>query len=123
MITKKIFAILMASMVSATVWADDDKKYDMDNGVIPIADDRGFTLQSNNGNFVFKPYLFLQSTLSYRYYDDEGLDLLERLTITYVLMQLPLVVISSSRPGSTTPPCRNCASVWVSSRHRLHMPI
>ena len=24
MITKKIFAILMASMVSATVWADDD---------------------------------------------------------------------------------------------------
>ena len=74
MITKKIFAILMASMVSATVWADDDKKYDMDNGVIPIADDRGFTLQSNNGNFVFKPYLFLQSTLSYRYYDDEGLD-------------------------------------------------
>ena len=74
MITKKIFAILMASMVSATVWADDDKKYDMDNGVIPIADDRGFTLQSNNGNFVFKPYLFLQSTLSYCYYDDEGLD-------------------------------------------------
>ena len=74
MITKKIFAIVMASMVSATVWADDDNKYNMDNGVIPIADDRGFTLQSNDGSFVFKPYLYLQSTLNYRYYDDEGLD-------------------------------------------------
>ena len=71
---RKIFAIVMASMVSATVWADDDNKYNMDNGVIPIADDRGFTLQSNDGSFVFKPYLYLQSTLNYRYYDDEGLD-------------------------------------------------
>ena len=64
MITKKIFAIVMASMVSATVWADDDNKYNMDNGVIPIADDRGFTLQSNDGSFLFKPYLYLQSTLN-----------------------------------------------------------
>jgi len=48
--------------------------FDMENGVIPIADDRGFTLQSKNGNFVFKPYLFIQSTLNFKYYDDEGLD-------------------------------------------------
>ena len=47
---------------------------DMDNGVIPIADNRGFTLQSNDGNFVFKPYMYIQSTLNFRYYDDEGLD-------------------------------------------------
>ncbi len=52
----------------------DEKKYDMENGVLPIADDRGFTLQSQDGNFVFKPYLMLQSNLSYRYYDDVGLD-------------------------------------------------
>jgi len=47
---------------------------DMENGVIPIADDRGFTLQSKDGNFIFKPYLFMQSTLNFKYYDDEGLD-------------------------------------------------
>ena len=53
-------------------WAQSE--LNMDNGVIPIADDRGFTLQSNDGSFVFKPYLYLQSTLNFKYYDDEGLD-------------------------------------------------
>ena len=42
----------------------------MDNGVVPIADNRGFTLQSNDGSFVFKPYLYMQSTLNFKYYDD-----------------------------------------------------
>ncbi|MBR4188221.1 MAG: hypothetical protein IKQ85_07125, partial [Bacteroidaceae bacterium] len=34
---------------------------DMENGVLGIADDRGFTLQSRDGRFIFKPYLFLQT--------------------------------------------------------------
>lgn len=46
----------------------------MDNGVLGIADDRGFTLQSKDGRFVFKPYLFMQTRLNLNYYDDEGLD-------------------------------------------------
>ena len=86
---KKIFAIVMASMVSAGAFAETEtdeivndpqpevsqaSQLNMDNGVIPIADDRGFTLQSNDGSFVFKPYLYLQSTLNFKYYDDEGLD-------------------------------------------------
>ena len=82
----RLFAILMAVTLSVTASAETETEentdvkqveapqLNMDNGVIPIADDRGFTLQSNDGNFVFKPYLFIQSTLSYRYYDDEGLD-------------------------------------------------
>lgn len=47
---------------------------DMENGVLGIADDRGFTLQSRDGRFVFKPYLFMQSKLTANYYDSEGLD-------------------------------------------------
>ncbi len=84
----RFFAIAMATMISATVVAENETnenavtpndeevlaKMDMENGVIPIADDRGFTLQSKDGNFVFKPYMYLQGTLNYRYYDDEGLD-------------------------------------------------
>ena len=34
MITKKIIAIVMASMVSATVWADDNDKLNMDSSPI-----------------------------------------------------------------------------------------
>jgi len=85
----KIFAIMMASTLSATAFAENDTedevttlktevsqagKLNMDNGVIPIADDRGFTLQSNDGNFVFKPYLYMQTKGNFHYYDDEGLD-------------------------------------------------
>ena len=47
---------------------------DMENGVIGIADDRGFTLQSANGKFVFKPYLFLQMQGRFNWYDSEGID-------------------------------------------------
>lgn len=50
------------------------ERIDMENGVLGIADDRGFTLQSRNGRFVFKPYLFLQTRGQVNYYDDEGLD-------------------------------------------------
>ena len=82
MIINRILAIMMASSLSAVSFAEteteettaapdveqqtDATKYNMENGVIPIADDRGFTLQSNDGSFVFKPYLYMQTTLSYR---------------------------------------------------------
>ena len=76
----------MATTLSATTFAETEteemaaaeqseaSKLNMDNGVIPIADDRGFTLQSNDGSFVFKPYLYVQTTANFKYYDDEGLD-------------------------------------------------
>lgn len=47
---------------------------DMENGVLGIADNRGFTLQSKDGGFVFKPYLFVQTKAVFNYYDSEGLD-------------------------------------------------
>ena len=80
----RIFAAIVAAMLSATAAAEttteeattesQSDKLNMENGVIPIADDRGFTLQSQDGSFVFKPYLFMQTTANFRYYDDEGLD-------------------------------------------------
>lgn len=55
-------------------WKSNSDNIDMENGVTGIADDRGFTLQSKNGKFVFKPYLFIQTKGNFNYYDDEGLD-------------------------------------------------
>lgn len=88
----RIMAVIMASVLSAQGFAEteltegniapeaivaESEKHDnlnMDNGVIPIADNRGFTLQSKKGDFVFKPYMCLQTTLNFKYFDDEGLD-------------------------------------------------
>nr|MCR5181267.1 OprO/OprP family phosphate-selective porin [Bacteroidaceae bacterium] len=57
-----------------TTTLGEESHLDMQNGVLPIADDRGFTLQSKDGRFIFKPYLMLQTSGLFNYYDDEGLD-------------------------------------------------
>ncbi|MBQ9523592.1 MAG: porin [Bacteroidaceae bacterium] len=67
--------IVQCSMFNVQcILAQDSPSIDMENGVLGIADDRGFTLQSKNEKFVFKPYLFLQTRGQFNYYDDEGLD-------------------------------------------------
>ena len=63
-------AVAMTSIV-ATAQSQD---FDSDNGVVTIGADRMFQIESKDGNFSFKPYLMLQTTANYNYYDDEGLD-------------------------------------------------
>ncbi len=73
---KIIFMVIMVFAILPVV-ADEiegTQHIDMENGVLGIADNRGFTLQSKDDKFIFKPYLFLQTRASYNYYDDEGLD-------------------------------------------------
>lgn len=70
----KINAEIAPSSKTEGVQEEKEAQLDMENGVLGIADNRGFTLQSKNGNFVFKPYLFMQTKAAYHYYDDEGLD-------------------------------------------------
>ena len=77
--TLLLSAMLLPAMAEENTPATPDASpssphIDMENGVLGIADDRGFTLQSKNGKFVFKPYLFLQTRGQLNYYDDEGLD-------------------------------------------------
>ena len=82
----KLLFIICFAIPSATLLAQEtapsligraggeSSHIDMENGVLGIADDRGFTLQSKNGKFVFKPYLMLQTRGQFNYYDEEGLD-------------------------------------------------
>ena len=59
---------LMLSAVSASA------QYDSENGVVTIADERGFIFQSKSGDFVFKPYMLVQTSVNFNWYDDAGLD-------------------------------------------------
>ncbi len=70
---KKILAII-AIFLSAHVssWAQYDA--DTENGVVSLAGNDGFTLATKKGDFVFKPYLLVQTAFNANYYDDEGLD-------------------------------------------------
>ena len=68
------FGKVLSAMFLILALNSQAQEIDMDNGVLGIADDRGFTLQSKDARFVFKPYLFLQTRGQLNYYDDEGLD-------------------------------------------------
>lgn len=65
-----LLLMLAASGLPAKAQYDDDRE----NGVISLADHNGFTFTTKNGNFLFKPYLMVQTSYNYNYYDDAGLD-------------------------------------------------
>lgn len=45
-----------------------------DNGVVSLAGREGFTIGTKKGDFVFKPYLLVQASTNFNWYDDQGLD-------------------------------------------------
>ena len=47
---------------------------DTENGVVSLAGREGFSIETKKGDFVFKPYLLVQASGNYNWYDDEGLD-------------------------------------------------
>ena len=60
--------------VTGEASAASAENYDAENGVVTIGSDRMFQIESKDGKFSFKPYLMIQSTANFNYYDDEGLD-------------------------------------------------
>ncbi|MBD5368742.1 MAG: porin [Bacteroides sp.] len=68
--------ILLSALCSLLCAPAMMAQYDADteNGVVSLADHRGFTFTTKKGDFEFKPYLLVQTTANYNYYDDAGLD-------------------------------------------------
>lgn len=70
---KRCCGLLMACCAySLTVCAQYEP--DAENGVVSLAGREGFSIQSKKGDFVFKPYLLVQTAANFNWYDDEGLD-------------------------------------------------
>ena len=64
-------SIIAALSTNATAQTSDGLS---DNGIVTIGGDRGLQFESKDGEFSFKPYLLMQTSLNVNYYDDEGLD-------------------------------------------------
>lgn len=69
---KKYIAIAMLAALPAAAMAQHEE--DSENGIVSLAGREGFIFQSKKGDFVFKPYLLIQTGAHINYYDDEGLD-------------------------------------------------
>ena len=67
-----IMAAIAATIIPTTLMAQNEE--DTENGVMSLAGKEGFTIATKKGDFVFKPYMMVQTTAHYNYYDDEGLD-------------------------------------------------
>ena len=66
-----IIAMLTAIMPLAAMAQHEE---DTENGVVSLAGREGFTIETKKGDFVFKPYLLVQTSANLNWYDDEGLD-------------------------------------------------
>ena len=68
---KWILLVMMAILPFAAMAQNEE---DTENGVVSLEGRKGFTIKSKKGDFVFKPYLMLQTAGNFNWYDDEGLD-------------------------------------------------
>lgn len=67
-----IAAIAILLLLPFTAIAQHES--DMENGIVSLAGKEGFTIGTKKGDFLFKPYLLVQTAANVNYYDDEGLD-------------------------------------------------
>ncbi len=74
---KKLKQILILSLLAAGTASlsaqEIDDKY-VENDVVSLAGKEGFTFKTKQGDFLFKPYMLVQASANFNYYDDEGLD-------------------------------------------------
>lgn len=70
---KKILtALCLSALIPLTALAQHEEE--TENGIVSVAGREGFTIASKKGDFVFKPYLLVQTSANFNWYDDEGLD-------------------------------------------------
>lgn len=67
-----VMLALMALLLPTALWAQYEEE--TANGVVSLAGREGFSIETKKGDFVFKPYLLVQASGNYNWYDDEGLD-------------------------------------------------
>lgn len=70
---KKIFLFIITAIATFHI-AQAQYDADTENGVVSLAGREGFTFKTQKNDFVFKPYLLVQTAANINYYDDEGLD-------------------------------------------------
>lgn len=72
----KILSVLL--FISSGVYAQQpsiiDNQY-MENGIVSLADKKGFRFETRKGDFLFKPYLLVQTSGNLNYYHSEGIEL------------------------------------------------
>ncbi|GHT40293.1 porin [Bacteroidia bacterium] len=71
----KIKLLLLSGLFSVSAFAQEAGDKYIESDVIPLAGKKGFSFETRAGDFVFKPFVLVQTSAKVNYYDDEGLEL------------------------------------------------
>lgn len=66
--------LLLAMFVATSIATFAQIEEDSENGIVSLAGREGVSISTKKGDFLFKPYLLVQTCAKFNYYDDEGLD-------------------------------------------------
>jgi len=82
-----VITILVATLIPFATIAQDNQSEqskfeiskttvneDFENGIVSMNGKTGLKIASESGDFVFKPFMLVQTCAKFNYYDDEGLD-------------------------------------------------
>jgi hypothetical protein len=78
---KKRLAFILMLLGALNLLAQETKESDdryIESDVIPLAGKKGFSFETKAGDFIFKPFVLVQTSAKFNYYDDEGLELADQ---------------------------------------------
>ena len=80
---KQLIIILTALLLlPVTVMAQYEE--DTENGVVSLSGKEGFSIATKKGDFLFKPYMLVQTSANINYYDDWILPIIKTTYTTVV---------------------------------------
>ena len=92
---KKIFILTVLFILPLCMMAQQEE--DTENGVVSLAGKEGFTIGTKKGDFLFKPYLLVQTSATVNYYDEDWIRLIIR--IMWLIPDSPFLMLYSVLPG------------------------
>lgn len=87
---------IAANLSAATIeYKEIDDKF-IESDVVRLDEKKGLSIETKAGDFAFKPYILVQTTGNYNYYDDEGLNLADQDRVANIGFAIPNAIIGFS---------------------------
>jgi hypothetical protein len=88
--------VFLLFVVGSAMAQDSIQDRYITSDVVPLTGKQGISWQTRAGDFMFKPYVLLQTMARMNYYDDEGLDLAEQDNVLNSGFGIPYAMVGFS---------------------------
>ena len=90
------YLFLLFFVLPAVLFSQEESDKYIESDVIPMAGKQGISVQSSNGDFLFKPYTLVQTMAKFNYFDDEGIELADQDKVANSGFEIPYAIIGLS---------------------------